>query len=466
MKKNFFKLATLLLGALAAGLAARNGGLNFHQALSVGIFCVSILGTLFFWDFRLSFAFLGSSLLLLTKATDLETFLRQTTLEVVLFLAAMMIVVQLLKDSGFFAWIVARILRVRRLTGHKFTFLIIGISMVLACVVDEVTSIIFMVAAILEICDYYDVEPVPFVIISIVATNIGSAATVLGNPIGIVIATKAGLSFEDFLFKALPLAGISLVAMTGIVCWFFRRPIGQMSRRLRDRQADEILLRLIAVPMDRQLRISMGIFGAMIVAIGFHHRLEVLMGLERNTILLIMPLITAGIIMAWKWRKARAYVEHGIEWWTLLFFMFLFAQAGTLKYTGATDIMAAKFLAVARHNPTLLTGMVLWVSSLSSSILDNVIIVVTFIPVIKSFFDFGMGHQTLWWSLLLGGCLGGNITQIGSTANIVAIGILEKEKNVRIRFGQWIGVGLAVGLATTAITWAVLTFVPYYALHR
>jgi len=463
MKKNVFKLTTLVLGALTAGFAARNGGLNFHQAFSVGIFAASIMGTLFFWEFRLSFAFLGSSLLLMTKAIDLDSFLRLTTLEVVLFLAGMMIVVSLLKDSGFFAWIVARILRVRRLTGQKFTLLIIAISAVLACVVDEVTSIIFMVAAILEICDYYEVDPVPFVIISIMATNVGSAATVLGNPIGILIATKAGLSFEDFFVKALPLACLCLAAVTGIMFWLYRRPIREMSRRLDELQADEILLRLIAVPMDRQLRIGMGIFGAMIAMIAFHHRLEVLMGLERNTLLLIMPLITAGIIMMWKWRKARFYVEHGIEWWTLLFFMLLFAQAGTLKHTGATDVMAARLLEIAQHNPHLLTGIVLWGSSVGSSLLDNVIVVVTSIPIIKSFFEFGMGSETLWWSLLFGGCLGGNITLIGSTANIVAIGILEKEKHVRIRFSQWIRAGLIVGLATTAIAWAVLTFVPYYA---
>ncbi len=463
MKRNFFKVATLVLGALTAGFVARNGGLNFHQALSVGIFSASIMGTLFFWEFRLSFAFLGSSLLLLTKAIDLDNFLRLTMLEVVLFLVGMMIVVALLKDSGFFAWIVVRILRVRRLTGPKFTFLVIAISAVLACVVDEVTSIIFMVAAILEICDYYEVDPIPFVIISIMATNVGSAATVLGNPIGILIATQAGLHFEDFILKALPLACVSLAMMTGIMYWLFRRPIREMSRRLSEMQADETLLRLIAVPMDRQLRIGLGIFGAMIVTIAFHHRLEMLMGLERNTVLLIMPLITAGIIMMWKWRKAREYVEHGVEWWTLLFFMLLFAQAGTLKYTGATDIIAAKVLDIAQHNPHLLTGIVLWGSSIGSSLLDNVIVVVTAIPIIKSFFEIGMGSETLWWSLLLGGCLGGNITLIGSTANIVAIGILEKEKHVRIRFSQWIGVGLVVGLSTTAVTWAILTFVPYYA---
>jgi len=463
MKKILFKMVTLVLGALTAGFVSRNAGLNFHQAMSVSIFSASIMGTLFFWELRLSFAFLGSSLLLMTKAVDLESFLRMTTLEVVLFLAGMMIVVALLKDSGFFAWIVARILRVRRLTGLKFTWLIIVISAVLACVVDEVTSIIFMVAAILEICDYYEVDPIPFVIISIMATNIGSAATVLGNPIGILIATKAGLSFEDFLAKALPLACVSLVAFTGIMFWWFRKPIREMTARLEALQADEILLRLIAIPMDRQLRIGMGIFGIMIVAIAFHHRLEVLMGLERNTLLLIMPLITAGIIMMWKPKRARAYVEHGIEWWTLLFFMLLFAQAGTLKYTGATDIIAMRFLDIARESPGLLTGIVLWGSSIGSSLLDNVIVVVTSIPVIKSFFEYGVGTQTLWWALLFGGCLGGNITLIGSTANIVAIGILEKEKHVRIGFGQWIGVGLVVGLTTTAITWVILTFVPYYS---
>lgn len=461
-RKAVVKAVSLVTISLASGYASYILGLTSHQALALGIFIASVMGTLFFWEFRLSFAFLGTALLLVTKAIDLESFLRLTMLEVVLFLAGMMIIVSLLKDAGFFAWLVSVILRVPHLTARKFTFIIMGISALLACAVDEVTSIIFMVAAILEICDYYEVNPLPFVIISVLATNIGSAATVMGNPIGILIATKAGLSFEDFLARAMPLAFISLFVAVGIVFLWFKKDIDKFEKHIKEYGANEILVRLISVPMERPLRVGLLIFGVTMIFIALHHRMEVALGLVPNTMLLIMPLIASGFIMMWKWQKAREYVEKGVEWWTLLFFMLLFAQAGTLKFTGATDIFAQRLIGVAQHSSGLLLTMVVWMSSIGSSVLDNVIIVVTFIPIIKSFFELGFGSESLWWALLLGGCLGGNITLIGSTANIVAIGILEKEKRIRVRFMDWFGVGLVVGLATTVVTWLLLMFAPMY----
>ncbi len=461
-KKAAIKALSLVLISAASGILSYRSGLNSHQALSLGIFMASVMGALFFWEFRLSFAFLGTALLLITKAIDLNNFLRLTTLEVVLFLAGMMIIVSLLKDTGFFAWLVSLILRVPHLTAGKFTFIIMGISALLACAVDEVTSIIFMVAAILEICDYYEVNPVPFVIISVMATNIGSAATVLGNPIGILIATKAGLSFEDFLIKAMPLASASFIVAMVIIFLWFKRDIDKFNTHIKEYGANEILIRLISIPMERQLRISLVIFGITMVFIALHHRMEVALGLVPNTMLLIMPMIAAGGIMIWKWQKAREYVEKGVEWWTLLFFMLLFAQAGTLKFTGATDVFAQRVVEIAKNNQDLLLSLVVWGSSIGSSVLDNVIIVVTFIPIINSFLSLGFGSESFWWALLFGGCLGGNITMIGSTANIVAIGILEKEKRIKVRFRDWIGIGLIVGLSTTVAVWLMLMFLPYY----
>src|SRR3989338_7352385 len=96
-------------------------------------------------------------------------------------------------------------------------------SALLACAVDEVTSIIFMVAAVLEVCDYFEVDPFPFVVISVLATNVGSAATVLGNPIGILIASKSGLTFEDFIAKAFPLAMVCLIAVICIVIIWYKK---------------------------------------------------------------------------------------------------------------------------------------------------------------------------------------------------------------------------------------------------
>ncbi len=462
MKILFLKIVSLSLLAFALGACAHFAGMTPHQSLSLGIFSASILGTLFFWDFRLSFAFIGTSLLLMTKTIDLEHVLEFSSLEVILFLVGMMVIIGLLKDSGVFAWIVSVILRIPRLTAKKFFLIITLFSALLACAVDEVTSIIFMVVAVMEICDYFEVNPTPFVIISVLATNIGSAATVLGNPIGILIASKSGLTFEDFIFKASPLVAVCLAVTVIILLFWYRKPIKLLDAQMQRLGANEVLIRLISVPPEKSLKFSLGIFGTMLIFISLHHRMEVAWDLPANTVLLVVPLVASGLVMIWKHHRARKYIEKDVEWWTLLFFLLLFVQAGTLKYTGATVFIAQKMLDAIGSNFNLLTAAVLWVSTIGSSVLDNVVLVAAFIPIVQGFQHLNVNLQSLWWALLFGGCLGGNITLIGSTANIVAIGLLEKEKRIKISFMDWFWVGLTVGLVTALMATAALVFLPFY----
>ncbi len=462
MRTNLSKLILLFAIATVIGVWSRVIGMSPHQALAVAIFSVSLLGTLFFWDFRISFVFLGISVLLASKTIDLEHLVAFSSLEIILFLVGMMVIVGLLKDAGFFAWIVTLILRIRNMTAKKFVFVLAVISALLACAVDEVTSIIFMVAAILEICDYFEADPIPYIIISVLATNIGSAGTVLGNPIGILIATKSGLTFEDFIIKAFPLAMISLVVMIFIVIAFYKKSLEKLDQQIKKLGSNEILIDLISVPPDKNTKAALYIFGITIAFIALSHRLDVMWKLENNTVLLIVPLVAAGLIMIWKHNKAQEFIEKDVEWGTLLFFLLLFAQTGTLKYTGATDFLAQKITGITGHNPYFITTFVLWVSAIGSSILDNVVLVAAFIPVIQEFQKFGIALQPLWWALLFGGCFGGNITLVGSTANIVALGLLQKERKIKISFFTWFWIGLSVGTATTLVIWIALLFLPFY----
>lgn len=462
MKRIPLKLVLLAIVSCSLGLLGKRFGMEPQQSLSLSIFSASILGTLFFWDFRLSFAFLGTSILLMTKTIDLEHILEFSSLEVILFLVGMMVIIGLLKDSGFFAWIVSLILRIPKLTGRRFVFYICLLSALLASAVDEVTSIIFMVAAILEICDYFEVNPVPFIIISVLATNIGSASTVLGNPIGILIASKSGLTFEDFIVKAFPLAMVCLMVTITLLLFWYRKAVFALDENIKKLGANEILVKLISVPPDRPLKVALGIFGVTLVFISLHHRMEVAWGLVPNTVLLVVPLVTSGLVMIWKWEKARKYIEKDVEWWTLLFFLLLFVQAGTLKYTGTTVFLAKKIISATGDNLSLLTGSILWISTIGSSVLDNVVLVAAIIPVVQGFQALNVNLQPLWWALLFGGCLGGNITLVGSTANIVALGILEKEKNIKMTFFRWFWVGLTVGLITASLVWLALVTLPIY----
>jgi Na+/H+ antiporter NhaD/arsenite permease-like protein len=190
--------------------------------------------------------------------------------------------------------------------------------------------------------------------------------------------------------------------------------------------------------------------------IALHKRLEILLGLQENTLLIMIPIISAGVVMFYRHDKARDYVEKEVEWNSLLFFMFLFAQAGVIRATGIADFFAHKIVATFGSSPRLLSGTVLFTGGILSSVLDNVVTVASYIPIVKSLSVLHINLKPLWWSLLFGACYGGNVTMIGSTANIVALGLLEKEQHIKVSFYQWLKLGLLVGIVSLFVAYAVV----------
>jgi len=451
------KILLMVLISLTLGILSYFGGFPLKQSFIISIFSISILGTLFFWDFRLSFVFLGSSLLLLTHVVNLENFIKFASLDVILFLIGMMIVVGMMKEAGFFHWLITMLLRVKKLSGRKLFILLMLISALLSGLMDEVSSMIIMMAVILEICTFLEVNPVPMVISSVIATNIGSASTVLGNPIGVLIAARGKLSFEDFLTFALPVAVIVLAFTILVLSFLYRSYIKEISLKLKPHQENEAFLHLISIPPDFRTRVSMLIFGITVLFIALHKRLEILFQLEENSMLIMLPIISAGIVMIYRHDKARYYVEHEVEWNSLLFFMFLFAQAGVIQVSGVADLLAKKIINIIGNNPKILLGSILFSSGLLSSVLDNVVVVASYVPIVKSLHILSSSLKPVWWAILFGGCFGGNITMIGSTANIVALGILEK-RHIKINFFQWLKVGLIVGLLSMFISYFIIIF--------
>ncbi len=416
-----------------------------------------MLATLLFWEARVAIAFWGIAALILTKTIDIENLVLFSSLEVILFLVGMMVIVGLLREVNFFNWILCRLVAFKGMTAKKLIVVICVASAIMACLVDEVTSIIFMVALIFVLADYFEVNPAPFLIITVMATNIGSTGTVLGNPIGVLIATKAGLTFEDFLFHAFPLMLVVLLATIGIVLFWYRKEIKKLDAKIKEIGNDvDAFKKLICVPMTKDIRNEFFVFFITLLFIGLHHRIEYAFGLPTNSLLLSIPLISAGAIMLWHRERARDYIEKDVDWWTLIFFMLLFAKVGTLKYTGVTEIFSKTIAEFTKGSQFFMITFILWLSAIGSSILDNVVLVATFIPIIEELKAMGIETTKLWWALLFGGCLGGNITMVGSTANIVALGMLEKKAKIKISFFEWFKIGLVIGLITTAIVWFIL----------
>jgi len=440
------KTLVLVFVSLVSVLAGLKVGLTPHQSVAAGIFCMSILGVILFWELRLSFVFFGAGIMLVTHSVDLENLIKFASLDVILFLIGMMILVGMLNDVGFFYWVVTRLIRIKNLTGERLFILLMAISAILSGLMGEVASIIIMTKIILDISDFLDVEPAPLVLSSVLATNIGSSSTVLGNPIGILIAARGNLTFEDFIRNAMPITLVILIFTIIILSLWFKKSIKKITESLHLVKDNTFFFKLISIPTDRKTKVSIGIFSATLLCIILHRRLELLFRLEENTLLMILPIVFAGVAMLYRRDRVRYYVEHEVEWSSILFFLFLFATTGVIKYTGISDFLAQKLITKFGEPLNLLSAILMYSSGLLSSVLDNTVVVASYIPIIQSLENLHMDHSVLWWVVLFGACYGGNITVIGSTANIVAVDILDRKKNIKIGFIEWLKIGLIIGI--------------------
>ena len=421
--------------------------LTVDQGLACGVFVGIILGTLFFWNFRLAVAFLGLAVLMFRKALSIPHFVESCELNVILFLVGMMVVVGALRDLGFFTWIVQMIVSMPKLTGWKFVSVTALASALLACAVDEVTSIIFVTTLIFQVSDRLKLDPTPYILIAVLCTNVGSAGTMMGNPVGILIGSKGHLSFGDFMMWAFPLMLAALLVTLLVTLLVYRRSLKEFDAKLKARLAQGLtLVPVIRIPYKAGLSLLI----LTVLAISSHHRLETLLKLDPNTVLYIAPLVCAGVVMICKPERARHYIENEVDWWTLLFFMMLFAVAGTLTYTGVDQVMAKGFSRAAGSDTRTLVPILFASSALGSAFVDNVIFVASFCPVIDQL-ALNVKAMPLWWALLFGACFGGNITMIGSTANIVALGMLEKHSGRHMTFFRWLGVGLLATLCAGSV---------------
>ena len=441
--------------------------LGLRQVAAVSVFTLIICATLMFEERRLGVAFVGIAALLGLKVITLTEFVGSTELHIILLLVGMMTLVGALKDMGFFTWIIQTIINAKKMTGFKFIAILMLLSGIMPGIVDEVTSIVFVLALVFQVCDTLKLRPTPFVLMSVMATNIGSTGTMLGNPVGILIGTKAEyhwnpgsgdpgvpLSFGDFIMHATPIMLASLVAVFIVLLFYYRKEIRLLDERLAERRASHIGLGpMVEIPYKRGLAILL----ASLAFIASHHPLEHALGLEPNTMLVAAPLAIAGLLMVFRSHRARHYVENSIEWWSLLFFMMLFAVSFALEHCGVTDVIAERIAPEgAAPSKYVLTPLIVAITAVGSAFVDNIVFVSTFIPIVKKIVADAPQMSPLWWALLFGACFGGNITAIGSTANLVAISMLGKRYSIKVAFLEWLKIGLVVGAVSCGVATAIV----------
>jgi Na+/H+ antiporter NhaD/arsenite permease-like protein len=444
---------------LSLGLLCSLIGFSVRQVLSLAIFFMVIFGTILYWRFRLSFSLMGIFLLLFFGLLDIRHLIEFAGLDIILFLIGMMILVGYLEENHFFEILVNALIRTIGPRPLLLVVILMIVGAVSAALVDEVTSILFMTATMIHLTSRFGVNPIPFVIMQVFATNIGSSATVVGNPIGVMIAMRAGLTFEDFLRWASPISFCALLVTIPFSLLYYSEEVRDWKQKIKGKEFEKG--EKSSRENSRQWLICFALFVGTIAGLVLHASIEKALGLQKNALLIGTALLSAGVSLLLEGDRARELVERRVDWWTLSFFMMLFASVGTLKYVGTTEVVTRSLLSWVGGNPKILFFVLTWTIGILTGFMDNVLAVATFIPIIQDIVKAGIDVTPYWWGILFGGTLFGNLTMIGSTANIVAIGIIERQKIGHITFGQWIKPGVVV----STITLAMATFLLYLQFY-
>lgn len=445
-------IAGLLMVMLATLVLTARADITTPQMTAISVIAFVIGGVIFFIESRVAFASFGVGLLMLTGLMTVEDFIEHAAFDVFAFLFGMMSVIGYLSVNHFFRWMIDHIIDFEPASrsGARLTTVLLISSAVLAALVDEATSILVMLAVQHELLKESKINPIPFILMLVFATNIGSSATAIGNPVGVLIALKAGLSADDFLVNATPISLVILIICIATCHVLFRKEIHALDMYLRTNRGqridemtmheDEIIVR------RRAIKKCVLLFSGTIVGLMTHKVIEHTFGLEENTMLIGTALIAGGIALALAGQQAKNIVEHHVEWWALSFFFLIFASVGALITTNVHTLAGNVIVELTGGDASRMTIAFAWSSGVFSALLDNVLAVATFIPVIQNILDQGMASDTLWWATLFGATLGGNATVIGSTANIVALSEIEKAGG--ISFFGWMKYGIPITLVT------------------
>jgi Na+/H+ antiporter NhaD/arsenite permease-like protein len=369
--------------------------------------------------------------------------------DVVFLLLGMMIIVGILRRTGVFEYTAIWAAKRAKGSPRRIMVLLVLITAVASAFLDNVTTVLLIAPVTLLVCDRLDISPVPFLIAEVLASNIGGAATLIGDPPNIIIGSRAGLSFNDFLVHMTPIVLVELAVFTLVLPWLFRGSFTVDP----DRAAGVVELNEREAIQDTGLLVKCGIVLAAVFT-GFvgHSAFHV----EPS----VVALLGAGVLVLLSGARPKVYLA-GVEWETLLFFAGLFIMIGALVKTGVIGELAALAADATGGDALTAVMLILVVSALLSGIIDNIPYVATMSPIVLELagdIPDPAHSDALWWSLALGADFGGNLTAIGASANVVVLGIAMRAGSP-ISFWEFTRKGAVV----TAITIAVAA--PYLWLR-
>ncbi|MGA8114780.1 MAG: ArsB/NhaD family transporter [Actinocatenispora sp.] len=417
--------------------------------LAVAVFVVVYVLIATEWVHRVAAALGGGAAMLLIGATgpDHAFFSPESGIDwnVIFLLVGMMLLVSVIRRTGAFEYLATWATKRARGRPMAVMIILVLVTAVASALLDNVTTVLLVAPVTLLVCDRLEVPVAPFLIAEALASNIGGTATLVGDPPNIIIASRAGLSFDAFLRVLTPLVIILLVVFVGLCRLMFGRQLRYRPERAREVMA---LRERDAIRDVRLLAASGVVLGAVMVAFVAHP----VLGLEPSVVALLGGLLLFAVATARPFRIPAADIVRDVEWPTLAFFAGLFVMVGGLVHTGVIGRLAGYATDVTGGRLLLTTMVLIWASAALSALVDNIPYVATMAPVVERLTDTTAGgSNVLWWALAVGADLGGNATAVGASANVVVLGIAERSGR-HISFWEFSKYGALVAVVTLAIS--------------
>ena len=365
--------------------------------------------------------------------------------DVIFLLIGMMILVHIASKSGVFKWIAIELLKLTKGHPKMVLFALAAFTAVASAFLDNVTTVVLIMPVTFVIAKEFDMDPIPFLITEVLASNIGGTATLIGDPPNIIIGAKAGLSFMDFLVELSGVIFIIFLVSIAVLILLFRKQLKATPEKM-EHIANLDNSKTIT---DKKLMIRS------LITLFF-----VILGFMTHDITHISAYVfaVAGASFLLLFEEPKE-IYKDVEWLTIFFFVGLFIIIGGFEATGGIDFLANKLIEFTHGSLTLATMLILWGSGILSGIIDNIPYTATMAPLIANVQHTipyaGTGHNPMWWALALGACLGGNFTIIGAAANVL-VSETATSKGHPISFIRFLKYGVIITVIALCISSAYL----------
>ncbi|WP_206813040.1 ArsB/NhaD family transporter [Paradesulfitobacterium ferrireducens] len=388
-------------------------------------------------------ALLGGMILILAGVLDQEKAIEHIDWNTLGLLIGMMIVVGITRRTGVFQYLALKAVRIAKGEPIRILIALATVTAILSAFLDNVTTVLLIVPITFTIADSLGLNPIPFLLSQVLASNIGGTATLIGDPPNIMIGSQTHLGFLDFITNLTPVI-IVIHIVTMLIFYFLYRHKLQVS--------DEVKRKVTNVnPRDEikdygLLKKSLVVLALIITGFVLHQSLH----LESATIAL-----SGAALLMFIAREEPEDILLAVEWPSIFFFLGLFIVVGGLVETGLINKLAQWALNVTAGNFVFTGMLILWLSAIASAFVDNIPFVATMIPLIHQMGNLGgltpQALEPLWWALSLGACLGGNGTIIGASANVIVAGLAEKN-GYAISFVKFMKLAFPMMIVSVAIS--------------